>query len=294
MGPLLVVILIAAAVCAFVWIASLISKTNSWVDQLWSIVPVIYVWVFAGFAGLTDGRLNLMALLVTLWGARLTFNFARKGGYTGEEDYRWPVLRARMKPWQFQVFNLLFIVLYQNAILVLITLPALTAFEHQGQPARHPGLGARRACSCCCSSARRRPTSSSGSSTRTRRRSWRPAVCRRSGSSPAGCGAGRGIPTSSSSRRSGGCIFLFGALAAGSLLQWTVLGAVLLARDLRRLDDLHRVDHDVEVSRVRRVPGDDLRGRAVVPEADGEGRVDGEGLKSDRVMVAPVGLRIQP
>ncbi|MDQ2699511.1 MAG: DUF1295 domain-containing protein, partial [Actinomycetota bacterium] len=129
MTPLLVVILIAAAACAFAWIASLISKTNSWVDQLWSIVPVIYVWVFAAFAGLADGRLNLMAILVTLWGARLTFNFARKGGYSGEEDYRWPVLRARMKPWQFQVFNLLFIVLYQNLILVLITLPALTAYD---------------------------------------------------------------------------------------------------------------------------------------------------------------------
>lgn len=29
-----------------------------------------------------------MAVLVTLWGARLTYNFARKGGYTGMEDYR--------------------------------------------------------------------------------------------------------------------------------------------------------------------------------------------------------------
>ena len=56
-----------------------------------------------------------MAVLVTAWGARLTFNFARKGGYTGMEDYRWAVLRGRMKPWQFQLFNLFFIVLYQNA-----------------------------------------------------------------------------------------------------------------------------------------------------------------------------------
>ena len=38
-----------------------------------------------------------MLALVTLWGARLTFNFARKGGYApGGEDYRWAVLRARM------------------------------------------------------------------------------------------------------------------------------------------------------------------------------------------------------
>ena len=50
-------------------------------DRIWSIVPVVYVWVFAIAAGLGDARLDVMAGLVTLWGARLTFNFARKGGY---------------------------------------------------------------------------------------------------------------------------------------------------------------------------------------------------------------------
>ncbi len=124
MDPLLLVLIVAAVVCAFCWIASLITKDTSWVDRIWSIVPVVYVWIFA-IAALVDGadatRLIVMAVLVTAWGARLTFNFARKGGYTGMEDYRWAVLRGRMKPWQFQVFNLLFIVLYQNALLVLIT-----------------------------------------------------------------------------------------------------------------------------------------------------------------------------
>jgi steroid 5-alpha reductase family enzyme len=124
------VIVLAGAVCALCWILSLITKDTSWVDRIWSIVPVAYVWIFAGVAiagGLDAARLILMAVLVTLWGARLTFNFARKGGYSGMEDYRWAILRARMRPWQFQVFNLLFIVLYQNALLVLITLPAAAA-----------------------------------------------------------------------------------------------------------------------------------------------------------------------
>ncbi len=134
MTPVAVALLIAGLVCAFAWIASLITKDTSWVDRIWSIVPVIYVWVFAAFAGLADARLDVMAILVTLWGARLTFNFARKGGYNGVEDYRWPVLRSRMKPWQFQLFNLFFIVLYQNAILLLITLPAQTAFANRARP----------------------------------------------------------------------------------------------------------------------------------------------------------------
>jgi steroid 5-alpha reductase family enzyme len=98
---------------------------------MWSIVPVIYVWVFAAYAHLDNPRLDVMAALVTGWGVRLTFNFARKGGYSGVEDYRWAVIRSSMQPWQFQLFNLFFIVLYQNALLVLIALPAWSAYQNR-------------------------------------------------------------------------------------------------------------------------------------------------------------------
>ena len=67
-----------------------------------------------------------------MWGARLTFNFARKGGYSGVEDYRWGVLRSSMPKWRFQFFNLFFIVIYQNFILVLLALPAWTAYQFRG------------------------------------------------------------------------------------------------------------------------------------------------------------------
>lgn len=46
------------------------------------------------------------------------------------EDSRWTILRGRMRPWQFQVFTLLFIVVYQMTLLVLITLPAWFAWRH--------------------------------------------------------------------------------------------------------------------------------------------------------------------
>ena len=131
MPPLLLTILIAAAACAFAWIASLATGDTSWVDRMWSIVPVIYVWVFAASAHLDNPRLDVMAALVTGWGVRLTFNFARKGGYSGVEDYRWAVIRSSMQPWQFQLFNLFFIVLYQNALLVLIALPAWSAYQNR-------------------------------------------------------------------------------------------------------------------------------------------------------------------
>jgi steroid 5-alpha reductase family enzyme len=226
MDPLLVVILVAAAVCAFAWIASLISKTNSWVDQLWSIVPAVYVWIFAGFAGLADGRLNLMAILVTLWGARLTFNFARKGGYSGEEDYRWPVLRARMRPWQFQLFNLFFIVLYQNLILVLITLPALTAYVHR------PPLGVWDWVLAAVFLLFLIGEATADQQQWVFHREKARVVA--SGEVPAKRFLTTGLWTWSRHPNfffevaQWWVIFLFGALAAGSLLQWTVLGAVLL------------------------------------------------------------------
>ena len=131
MTPLLLVSYIALGFSAFAWIASLFSGDTSWVDRCWSLVPWVYTWVFASYAHLHNARLDAMAILTTLWGLRLTYNFARKGGYSGVEDYRWAILRSRMSKVQFQLFNFFFIVLYQNFLLVLITLPAYTAYQHR-------------------------------------------------------------------------------------------------------------------------------------------------------------------
>ena len=125
------VMVIAGVAILGSWLAAAFTGDSSWVDRLWSILPVVYLWVFAAFSH-GDPRLILVAILVTLWGARLTFNFARKGGYSGVEDYRWAVLRGRMRPWQYQLFSFFFISAYQNVLLVLITLPALTMSDHPG------------------------------------------------------------------------------------------------------------------------------------------------------------------
>lgn len=134
MTALAVCLVLCAAITAATWILSLITNEHSWVDRIWSIAPIAYVWVFAVSAGF-DARLVLMAVLVTAWGVRLTFNFARKGGYRpGGEDYRWAVLRERMPRAAFEAFNLFFISIYQNALILLITLPALTVAESAGSP----------------------------------------------------------------------------------------------------------------------------------------------------------------
>ena len=129
MTALTVNLWVAAAVAVACWLASVATRDYSWVDRLWSVVPVVYLWVFAAHAH--DARVTLMAVLVTCWGARLTVNFARRGGYApGGEDYRWEVLRGRMPGWQFQVLNVVFIAVIQNAILLALTLPAWTASRH--------------------------------------------------------------------------------------------------------------------------------------------------------------------
>lgn len=125
---------ILAATCLLTWLLSLITKDHSWVDRIWSIVPAVYAWVFAAGANLQDSRLNIMATLISLWGARLTFNFARKGGYrAGGEDYRWEILRNRMTRVQFEAFNIVFIVGIQNLILFAITLPMNSLLQTRPQ-----------------------------------------------------------------------------------------------------------------------------------------------------------------
>lgn len=132
---------VVAALCGgfAVWclVASWVTGTYSHVDRLWSITPAVYALVYAALSG-GDRRCLLMAALTCAWGARLTYNFARKGGYSkGEQDYRWPVLRKHpllKHPVAWQLFNLGFIATYQHVLLLLIALPSAVAWRQRGTP----------------------------------------------------------------------------------------------------------------------------------------------------------------
>lgn len=104
-------------------------------------MPVYYVWHFALHDRLTSAgvplspRLVVMGVLASVWGLRLTANFARKGGYRwSAEDYRWPYVRARLHPAAFLVFNLLFIAIYQHLLLLSLAAPAYLAWQNAGVP----------------------------------------------------------------------------------------------------------------------------------------------------------------
>ncbi|NLD64725.1 MAG: DUF1295 domain-containing protein [Bacteroidales bacterium] len=122
------------------FIVSELTRNYSQVDKLWSLLPPAYSWMTV--AAFPTARTVIMALLVTLWGLRLSYNFYRKGGYSiipwqGEEDYRWKILResnALRGRLRFGLFNLLFISLYQNIIILLFTTPILMTALHPGKP----------------------------------------------------------------------------------------------------------------------------------------------------------------
>ena len=146
-----VVSVACAAFAAWCLIASWVTGTHSHVDRLWSITPAVYAGIYA-YMSEFDARCTLMASLVAIWGARLTYNFARKGGYSaGEQDYRWPVLQGLAilrHPVAWQIFNASFIAAYQHALLLLISAgPMSVAFAMKQT---RPSLTSADLVATCC------------------------------------------------------------------------------------------------------------------------------------------------
>ena len=133
---LMILIIVCVISMAYCFIAGEITGNNSQMDKLWSVLPIVYAWIIVVRSDM-NLRLIVMAILITIWGVRLTANFAKKGAYSikfwsGEEDYRWIVLRENPKlnkrlNWAF--FDLFFISIYQNALVLAITLPLLATME---------------------------------------------------------------------------------------------------------------------------------------------------------------------
>ncbi|KAL9179468.1 hypothetical protein ACHAXT_008758 [Thalassiosira profunda] len=137
-GPYRLAFLFCNGVAFLTFAVSTLSGNLSQVDKLWSILPAIYALVC-----IVDDRTALMAALATLWSIRLTYNFYRRGGYAwppwrGDEDYRWEVLRRGtlggwwtllQNKWVMMAFNVVFISLYQNFLLLYIASPSLVAWS---------------------------------------------------------------------------------------------------------------------------------------------------------------------
>ena len=83
----------AAIICGYQivsgYIKSLIFDNLGIVDDIWFTAPFMYAWVLNNWS--TRGI--IMQIAVGIWAARLSFNFFRKGGFYGLQDYRWVAIK---------------------------------------------------------------------------------------------------------------------------------------------------------------------------------------------------------
>ena len=135
-GTLKLLLIVCGCAAAYCFTVGELAGNYSQMDKLWSLLPIAYTWIIAIRGGM-QLRLVLFALIVTAWGIRLTVNFARKGAYSlkfwdGEEDYRWAIVREssilkRRALWL--LFDLFFISIYQNLLVLGICMPALACMD---------------------------------------------------------------------------------------------------------------------------------------------------------------------
>ncbi|KAN0063980.1 hypothetical protein ACQY0O_003586 [Thecaphora frezii] len=152
-------------VTAYVWIMEKITGNASQVDGLWTFLPLIYSAHFtfhkyftyqpaklallggvehASFWDKVEPRLALMTALSLLWCIRLTYNAYRRGMFKpGEEDYRWPILRAGMSRPVWEIFSFFFIAIIQNILLAVTAMPqylllTTTSVKHVTEPVPRP------------------------------------------------------------------------------------------------------------------------------------------------------------
>ena len=131
-----ILLIVCGSSALYCFVVGEITRNNSQMDKLWSILPIAYCWIIAIKSNMNP-RQVIYAILVTLWGIRLTINFARKGAYSikfwsGEEDYRWKILREK-KAFQNKLiwgaFDLFFISIYQNALVLAICIPSFASMD---------------------------------------------------------------------------------------------------------------------------------------------------------------------
>lgn len=67
-----------------------------------------------------------------LWGSRLTYNFARKGGYQkGGEDYRWLYIRKNFHWILVEILNFVFTAYYQIVLIMWFASPIRKAHQNE-------------------------------------------------------------------------------------------------------------------------------------------------------------------
>jgi len=107
------------------WMLSVKLRDASIADVCWGSGFVLLVWLYCLLSPALTPRSWLVAVLVTLWGARLSLHIYRRNQGQGE-DPRYQAMRAAHGPvfWWRSLFTVFWL---QGAILWLVALPLLVA-----------------------------------------------------------------------------------------------------------------------------------------------------------------------
>lgn len=121
---------VLAVVFAATWALSVVRRDASIVDVVWGAAFVVVAWVSFGLGGGPFGRRLLVALLVSVWGLRLSAHLGwRKRGEP--EDRRYAQIRERRGP-SFTWISLPAIFGSQAALVWVVSLPVQAAAAASG------------------------------------------------------------------------------------------------------------------------------------------------------------------
>lgn len=115
------------AATAFVFVFSVLLKNASVYDPYWSVQPIVILSGFACMRGLTPVGAALLAV-VSIWGVRLTANWAYTFHGLDHQDWRYSMLRERTGA-LYPVVNFLGIHLFPTLVVYCATLPAVLVVE---------------------------------------------------------------------------------------------------------------------------------------------------------------------
>ena len=126
----------ALALVVAVWLASVALRDASIIDSFWGVGFIVIAWICVVVGHGDRDRRLLLAILVSVWGARLAIHITRRNHGRGE-DARYVAMRARDGE-RFWLTSLYRVFLVQAATMWVISLP----LQASGSLGAARGLGA--------------------------------------------------------------------------------------------------------------------------------------------------------